>query len=186
MHPNAAFVGGSARAIQAIFAMHKDVARVLDPTYGLGGFYKLTPQLQVTGGDLNPAKGIPMDIRALPFKDESFDAVVLDPPYMSSSGSALEHQFGMFGQSQEKLIELYIAGLQEAWRVARVLVVAKCADAVNSGKFVPVAARVITGFGQPLYDTVITVRERSMEHPHWRTVKHFRHNYAYYLIWRKD
>lgn len=189
MHPNAAFVGNSSEAVAAIFRLHNDCKTVLDPTYGRGAFYRLVPELLVTGGDIDPAKGVPMDMRALPFGDSSFDAVVIDPPYLGGSagrGSALEQKYGIFSHSQLELLSLYSAGLTEAWRVARKLVVAKCADAVDSGRFVPVAARLIAAFPHPLYDMLITVRQHSLQHPFWKTVQHFRHNYAYYLLWRKE
>lgn len=62
----------------------RDDDRVLDPTYGLGTFWRDWRPADLVACDLNPAKsplGVSVDFTALPWEDEAFDAVVFDPPY---------------------------------------------------------------------------------------------------------
>lgn len=177
---NSAFIGESHEAIAKILSYFPTVKTVLDPTYGKGVFYKSCPFLSIIGKDLE------LDFRHLPFKDASFDAVIIDPPYQQGGrASAYEGSYGLWGRSTNNLIAAYIEGIYEGLRVATGIVIAKCADAVESGKFVPVATRIISSVNRPLWDMLIVVRYSSMTHPSWKTVEHFRHNYAYYLVWRK-
>lgn len=184
---DSALICGSSTAIKTIFSYFPEVHTILDPTYGRGTFYAECPHLEVTGGDINPdlAKDRVMDYRDLPYPDRSFDAVVIDPPFQQGGHNGMfEDSYSVSGRSMRDMLVDYTVGIYEGLRVARVLVVAKCADMVESGRFVPFHAQLIQAVNYQLWDMLISVRKGSPTHPAWKTVQHFRHNYSVYLIWK--
>jgi len=76
-----ASMAGNAEIFPEILDLHvPDGARIADVTYGSGVFWR---NVDVSRYDLIPsdiATGI--DCRNLPYEADSFDALVLDPPYM--------------------------------------------------------------------------------------------------------
>ncbi len=121
----------------------KDTDRILDPTYGLGNWWKLWHPYQgcLLRHDLDPAKAPdgPMDFTALAYRDRSFDVVAYDPPY-KLNGTPTEAVDAAYGVHEPRTVDqrltLMFAGLIEAIRVVRVggLVLAKCQDMVVSGR----------------------------------------------------
>jgi hypothetical protein len=118
--------------------------RVADVTYGKGTFWKLVDleQYDFHPSDMVTCPEHPYDFRALPYADNEFDAVVFDPPYMHSAGSALESITKLYqnnettkGLSHEGIISLYTAGMAEAYRVLKAggYLMVKCQDEVGSG-----------------------------------------------------
>ncbi|PSP88552.1 DNA modification methylase [Halobacteriales archaeon QS_4_69_34] len=82
-----AHVAGNAEVFPKVLDLHVPVgSTVADVTYGKGVFWKDVPAgaYDVRGSDLDPEKsptGESVDCRDLPYEDDSFDCVVLDPPY---------------------------------------------------------------------------------------------------------
>lgn len=121
----------------------------------------------------------------LPFKDKSFDAVVIDPPFQQGGKKGMYAEaFSVAGKTTNRLLVDYVIAIAEGLRVARIAMIAKTCDCVESGKFVPFTARLLGRVDRPIWDMIITVRNGSPTHPAWKSVQHFRHNYAYYLIWK--
>lgn len=61
-----------------------DDRRTLDPTYGLGRFWKTRRPVELVASDLDITRspvGASIDFTALPWDDADFDDVVFDPPY---------------------------------------------------------------------------------------------------------
>ncbi len=117
--------------------------RVLDPTWGLGRFWSLWRPDHLTASDLDPAKsplGRSVDFTAMPWPDQSFDAVVFDPPYkLNGTGGSHPSDAG-YGvansvrwQDRHRLI---CDGITESVRVLRPggMLLIKCQDQVCSGK----------------------------------------------------
>ena len=73
--------GGNAEVFPLILDLHvPDGAKIADVTWGKGVFWR---DVDVAKYELHPtdiAGGV--DCRDLPYADDSFDCVVLDPPYM--------------------------------------------------------------------------------------------------------
>ena len=111
---------------------------VLDVTYGRGRFWTHYQPFYFTGHDL-ALDGV--DFRDLPYKDETFDVVVFDPPYIAQGGreTSTEKDFldryGLVGgpTNHRDLLELFRGGISEAHRVLRGggRLFVKCMDYVN-------------------------------------------------------
>lgn len=64
-------------------------------TYGKGSFWKKIDldDYRFVSMDIEPIAQVQADIRKLPFRDESFDIAVLDPPYVHNSGTRNPHAY---------------------------------------------------------------------------------------------
>lgn len=117
--------------------------RILDPTYGLGNWWKLWLPWEgrVHRHDLDPSKAPdgPMDFTALAYPDETFDVVAYDPPY-KLNGTPTKEVDAPYGvhvpATVKERLRLMFDGLDEAIRVCRAggYVLAKCQDQVVSGR----------------------------------------------------
>lgn len=83
-----AYVGTNAEVFPRVLQLHvDDGSRVADVTYGKGVFWKQVPpdKYDLCATDIDPEKSRDteggIDCRELPHPDDSFDCVVLDPPY---------------------------------------------------------------------------------------------------------
>lgn len=120
---------------------------ILDPTYGLGNWWKLwTPNAgieTIRRHDLDPDKAPDgaMDFTAMPYDDGKFDVVAYDPPY-KLNGTPTPEVDAAYGVHTPKTVEerlsLMTTGLVECIRVTkpRGIVLAKCQDQVVSGNVV--------------------------------------------------
>jgi len=119
----------------------KPTSHIADVTWGKGVFWRKCPHLDVTGSDLMTVPERPYDFRSLPYLPESFDIVVLDPPYIHSPGnhvtdSRYQNAATTKGMLHKDIRQLYIDGMREAARVAKSdggQVWVKCKDQVQSG-----------------------------------------------------
>jgi hypothetical protein len=113
----------------------------LDPTYGLGTFWKRWRPDILVGTDIHASKssvGDSVDFTHLPYGDRTFDSVVFDPPY-KLNGTPTESVDSRYGvhvpRTWQERMELITDGLDEC---ARVLgdgyLLLKCQDQVCSGK----------------------------------------------------
>ena len=106
---------------QALKLYVKPSARIADVTYGKGVFWRLVePGLySVEKSDLQDG----VDFRDLPYEDESFDAFVLDPPYLNGGKGAKQSLNRCYKNpghnSYQAVLRLYLAGTLEAYRVLR-------------------------------------------------------------------
>lgn len=114
----------------------------VDPTYGLGRFWRRWRPDVLLRHDLDPERapdGV-ADFRRLPYRDRSVDAVVFDPPYKlnGQAGShALDDGYGVASASRwQDRHELIRDGITEAARIVKPggLVLVKCQDQVSSGR----------------------------------------------------
>lgn len=173
----------------------------LDPTYGLGVFWKRIDQLDLFAGDMDPVKGIRagmrLDYRALPYKDDSFDTVVFDPPYVSPGGRSTSgvpefwERYGM--QNTPRTPEgLYAYNEEGAHEAARVLrsgghLLYKSQDYISGGKLRPVTHWIINDadyIGLEYVDRLELITSPRPQ-PKGRRQLHARRNLSTLLVFRK-
>ena len=101
---------------------------VADVTFSSGRFWRRTDvsQYRFLASDLIPMKPgvIAADFRALPYRDDSIDALVFDPPYIHSPGKGmLKDRYNGLATTDmityAQIIQLYQDGMTEAVRVLR-------------------------------------------------------------------
>jgi SAM-dependent methyltransferase len=116
--------------------------RVLDPTYGLGGFWRRWQPAELIASDLDPAKspiGHSVDFTRLPWPAATFEAVAFDPPYKlnGTPDAAVDARYGVHVPTTwQDRMALIRDGIAEAVRVLRPggHLLIKCQDQVCSGR----------------------------------------------------
>ena len=142
-----ALVGGNDELIERVAKIYlKAGDKVADVTFGRGVFWKKIDlkYIVLNTSDLVTVENGKYDFRALPYKDNEFDVVVLDPPYMHGSGSVKpslnkcyqNNSAATTSMSHEKIIDMYVEGALEARRILKKggLLWVKCQDEIESGR----------------------------------------------------
>ena len=184
-------------------------SRVADVTYGKGVFWR---HVELSDYDLCPsdiADGV--DCRDLPYSDSSFDAVVLDPPYMegffrdglsekagAGTHGAFRHHYsnGDEGPGHGKhrwhaaVLDLYVSGGREAHRILRDrgTLIVKCQDEVSANRQNLTHVEIINEYAQMgFYCKDLFVIVRSNRPGMSRVLKqvHARKNHSYFLVFVK-
>jgi len=134
-------VGDNGDLIAHVVTMYlKPGDSIADVTYGKGVFWRKIDQTNydvhlsdiITG----PAR---YDFRNLPYKKETLNCVILDPPYCHNPGQMIvdknyknaETTGGMY---HNDIIHLYVDGMREAFRVLKTggYLLVKCKDEIES------------------------------------------------------
>lgn len=137
------------------------------------------------------------DCRRLPLLVNSIDSIILDPPFLATSGPSLSttqgnyinRRFGVY-PTETALRDLYQESIEEAFRVLKPggVLVFKCQDKVSSGKqhmmhcFVHSAA-VQQGF--EVLDLFILLANKRLIANWQRNQKHARKYHCYFWVFRK-
>ncbi len=175
---------------------------IADVTYGKGVFWKNieSEKYQLLPTDITDG----VDCRALPYEDGAIDCVVLDPPYMHSPGGTayLSHKpYESYYRNNgtgnrtgskyhEAVLELYIDGGREAYRVLRdrgVLIV-KCQDEIcsNRQRFTHVEImREYEDIGFVAEDLFVVMRSNRPGVSRMAKQVHARKNHSYFLVFWK-
>lgn len=179
-------------AMCSVVNLHFKEATILDATYGDGVFYKKLDK-KVTRGDIRSGLEVDYigDCSALPFANDSFDLVVIDPPFKIAHRRYDER----YGQSrlsfntEQKVTRLYEASISELFRVARSGVVIKLSDGSDGHRtymrHITISNMVKDTIGLDLFDYCVIAREnvpsvlRS-----GATQRFFQKPISYFLIWR--
>lgn len=218
-----AHLGNNADLFARILALHVPKgSRIADVTFGLGAFWRnveladytlLMSDIDLKSDDLpaewmgKVATGI--DCRQLPYEDSSFDAVVLDPPYMEGlyrknqdhmAGSGTHAAFRKAysnGQAtdggpkwHDAVVDLYAKAGREAYRVLKpggVLIV-KCQDEVSANKQRLTHIEIITGYeslGFYTKDLFVVVRTNRAGVSRLKKQEHARKNHSYFVVFQK-
>ncbi|MEE8465778.1 MAG: methyltransferase domain-containing protein [Dehalococcoidia bacterium] len=193
-------IGDDCDLIDKIRSLHATGPRTLDATYGHGRFWnhRIADGHQVTGLDLRALdlartahhtliQGSWMD---LPFRNSSFDTVVLDPPFIWNGGTAgrMKARYTSAKSYDHLLHELHTAG-HEFHRVttSNGTIIAKAMDTVNGG------ARAwfhmdLTRLWEDewsLRDLFVKVGVNNMRDPRWKKQRLSRASHTYFLVFKK-
>ena len=128
--------------LQWIIELHCPNGFELDPTYSIGNFYKGRIPEPKYKFDINPmAPGvIQADVIALPFKNNSINSIIFDPPFivgMPKDGKPgiMRTRFSHYRKIPE-LWEMYWKAIKEFCRILKEngILVFKCQDTIDSGR----------------------------------------------------
>jgi len=178
---------------------------IADVTWGRGVFWKKIQNGQpnlfngatytIIGSDIEQRADVKADFRCLPYRDETFDCVVLDPPWanLSTAQKTLDQAtaYGLKPISVQELRNLYLYGMGEAKRIVKTgrTVIVKCQDIVTSGKRIWLnddVVRFARYWGLNILDRMIQVQNG--EPPltwHVKQQRHFRARESFFWIFRK-
>lgn len=204
-------VGNNAVVFDSILALHVPVgAIVADVTYGKGVFWKNIPDnaYRVLATDIETG----VDCRALPYSDESIQALVLDPPYMegffrrkngqkacSGTHQAFRNYYSNGAESQKKdgprwadaVIALYFDAIKEANRVlsSKGILIVKCQDQVSANIQRLTHVEIInfaSNMGFYCKDLFVLVRSNAPAVSRIIRQNHARKRHSYFLIFIKQ
>ena len=177
-------------------------SKIADVTFGKGVFWKNvdTSQFQLLTTDLNDG----VDCRDLPYKDQSIDAVVFDPPYMHTPGGTAHHGHQNYedyyknnlakstgGQKyHEAVLDLYFGAAAEAWRVLKPngIYIVKCQDEVCANQQRLTHVEIInelSTMGFVVEDLFVVVRRNRPGVSRVKKQVHARKNHSYFLVFWK-
>lgn len=204
-----AAVGGNADVFPDILRIHVPVGAVIaDVTYGKGVFWRDVPteDYVLLPSDLQTGT----DATALPYEDESLDALVLDPPYMEGlyrrdtshmAGSGTHAAFRKHysnGQAtgddgpkwHDAVLDLYHRAGAEAKRTLRTggVFIVKCQDEVSANRQRLTHVELITHFeADDFYckDLFVVVRANRPGVSRVKKQVHARKNHSYFLVFVK-
>ncbi len=196
-------------------------SKVADVTYGKGVFWKKVNKedYDLFFSDIK-TKGLPegcvpgIDSTSLPYEDESFDALVFDPPYMHTPGGTAHNGHQNFeqyyanngnGQSvnrekgkdstelpkyHEAVLDLYYRSALEAYRVLKKngIYIVKCQDEVCSNKQRLTHLEItieLQNYGFITEDLFVVVRKNKPGVSRMKKQYHARKNHSYFMIYRK-
>ncbi len=200
-------VGDDADLVAAILDMHSPGPRVLDMTYGHGGFWRHAPSSprrvvgldqRMCSGDLDVATThdieslslVAGDFTALPFGADSFDAVTFDPPFITS-GVMAERYTTFAKPDYEELLRSVAGASREAFRTlsAGGVAVLKAMDWVD-GRTVwhwlsDDMTTIWNAAGFRKVDAFVTIRPTSYRKPTIERQSHSKRAHLHFLVFRK-
>jgi hypothetical protein len=178
-------------------------SRVADVTYGEGAFWREVSagEYRLAASDLKTG----VDCTRLPYGDGSFDAVVLDPPYMeglyrkasgqlagSGSHSAFRSRYSTGEASaggpkyHEAVLDLYRRAGIEAHRVLRRrgIFIVKCQDEVSAGRQRLTHVELVNEYADRfrVEDLFVVVRAGRPGVSRIKRQLHARKNHSYFLV----
>jgi hypothetical protein len=173
---------------------------ILDATVNEGRFWRESRR-PVIGLDIEAAfqPNVTGDNLQMPFRDESFDVVVFDPPHIPNQGQDrtkdFNTRFGLVMKSSAatgyNFSHLFSPFARQAYRVLKAdgVLFCKITDYVHGHRFQWahidfVKAAVDAGFCP--CDCIIKIRKGPIISPRWKTAHHARHHHCYWLIFRKS
>ncbi len=208
-----AHVSTNAKIFPKVLNLHiSEGADIADVTYGKGVFWKqVSPQkYNLTATDINPEKSPDssegVDCRNLPYEDNSYDCIVLDPPYAAgffrdnpnqrpgqgSHGSFRDSYTSANTDTSSKyhqaVLDLYYAAGDEAKRVIRENghLIIKVQDEVVSNTQNLTHVEVINYYENELNlyskDLFVVVRPNKPNTPGMENQVHARKNHSYFIV----
>lgn len=203
-----ASINGNSEVFPQILALHvPEGAKIADVTFGNGVFWRNIDlsKYELVKSDI--ATGV--DCRKLPYASESFDALILDPPYMEGllrnnkahkAGNGSFSAFRAYYSNGDEenggakwhaaVTDLYFKAGAEAYRVLKengVLIV-KCQDEVSANRQWLTHVEIINRYesmGFYTKDLFVVVRTNKAGMSRLIKQKHARKNHSYFLVFIK-
>jgi hypothetical protein len=200
---------GNSEMLKDILSIHaRPESRILDMTYGEGAFWREIDATQygLVTNDLHKPADHHFDFRRIPLPPESFDVVVLDPPYVHGSRTvhkSLADQYGLRPRTEKRALKtdwgwtpmpmsarditkMYGYGAKEALRLLKMdgILIIKTQDEIESGKQVWRHLDLKRLYGFKLIDLFVLVQigKPMMRHNYQ---KHARKNHSYFMVYKK-
>ena len=155
---------------------------ILDINYGAGRFWRgnFWPVVSL---DSSAPSDVKADNRFLPFRPESFDVVVYDPPHMEDNHGVTLSRYASGAPDSA-------AVLPEVKRVLRDggILLSKIADAVHAQHSNWPHTELMTqapGYGLVVCDLIIKIRSSALIDPKWKKAYHARKRHCFWIICRK-
>lgn len=201
------YVGGNAEVFAKILGLYvRKGSHVADVTYGEGAFWRNIRANDYVQLRSDLKTGI--DCRDLPYRSESVDAVVLDPPYMegllrskSTAGTGSHSAFrtrysnckrptGLTCKWHNAVIELYVAAAVEAQRILKShgMLIVKCQDEICGGVQNLTHVQLILHYHRLGYycrDLFVVTRTNRPSISRSKRQLHARKNHSYFLVFEK-
>lgn len=188
--------GNDKELLYELMALHcrHDSTMVVDCTWGNGGMWDPKDDCRVVGSDLDPerAKDILADFQYLPFRDDSVDVLIFDPPHIADAGKPrpkfMSSTYGIvWGASS--IAVLFPRFTWEAKRILKPdgIVIAKLSDQIQGGvhhwqTFDYVQQIQLVGLTP--CDIVVKIRPRAIPNSQ-KSQKHSRQRHSYFIVARK-
>jgi hypothetical protein len=170
---------------------------IADVTHGKGLFWRRVPAgtYEVKATDILTG----VDFRKLPYAAGTIDSLVIDPPYMTKTGTVHLHRpdfekryrcNGTAIKTHAELIELYLDGCREAKRVLRPggILIVKCQDENYHHRLCLTHNELINGItamGFKPLDFYVVIRSGLLGIS-YGVQKVARKNHSYFLVFRKN
>ena len=174
--------------------------RILDATINKGRFWRGS-EWSVIGMDIDiryqPC--LVGDNMEMPFRNETFDVVVYDPPHVPNQGKDRQKDFNKrFGLGIKSSVEngynfshLYNGFAKEAWRVLKPegILFCKIADYIHNHRYqwahIEMIQSAVAGGLNPC-DCIVKIRKGPIVDPKWKIAHHARRQHCYWLVFRKS
>ena len=204
-----AHVSGNSDVFPKILDLHvPDGSKIADVTYGSGVFWK---KVDINRYDLYPSDiSTGVDCRSLPYDDQSFDAIIIDPPYMegllrqnkshkagSGSHTSFRDYYSNGTESSQNgpkwhaaVTDLYNKAGEEAFRILKYngVAIVKCQDEVSANRQWLTHVEIINYYekiGFYTKDLFIVMRQNKAGVSRLKKQVHARKNHSYFLVFVK-
>ena len=182
------------------FYPRKTPRKILDACLNDGRFWRGSKR-PVIGIDieLSHRPNLVADNTAIPFKDNSFDVVVYDPPHIPNQGrdkqKDFNSRFGLVLRSPKEnhytFTHTFPPFLREAYRVLKLegILLCKITDYVHHHRYQWAHIELITAASTAGFlpcDCIIKIRKGPIIDPKWKKAHHSRRQHCYWLIFRKS
>ena len=193
-----AHVGDNALLMKHVARLYfKKGYRIADVTYGKGVFWREInlSAYDFHASDIHTCAEHDYDFRHLPYDNDSFNVVVLDPPYAHNPGDLIVDDSYSNSHTTKRMyhddiLELYRQGMTEAKRILKRggLLLVKCQDEVESSKqrwsHIEILNIAVDELGMADEDLFVLVRSSVPVVQHKRQ-QHARKNHSYLWVLRK-